>query len=205
MATPTTVGDLINSHPSNKVKDTGYTTATDKRWADKHAAITTFRVHTTYDESHVFTAQFDGPLEPLLADDELRWTMPAYPPNTRDWRLVSETDASNWFHHEISNVVLAAFSEYPALVQVSEATALSDKNIPETVDVMYTVGKPGHKLPVLIVEMKRCLLDIEYWQHGKGGSLQGQRKLSRELRGLVRILLFDKSNAESSHQICISI
>lgn len=135
------------------------------------------------DESGV-QATFDGPLEPLLTDDRLRTSTPAYPPNKRDWRLSTEADASNWFHHEISNVVLPGFKDYPTLLQVSEAKALGDKKVDEVVDVMYTVGKARRKQVVLVIEMKRCLIDIGHWMGGRG-ELESQRKLSRELRGCV--------------------
>ncbi|OIW31922.1 hypothetical protein CONLIGDRAFT_712357 [Coniochaeta ligniaria NRRL 30616] len=121
MALP--ISEIVQLHPSNRVKETGYTSQSSKAWLKHHPEITKFNLHTfeQTDSSGVQAVQadFDGPLEPLDADDEMRIATTVYPPNAREWRISSETDAANWFHHEISNVVLPAFSHYPTVQRQS--------------------------------------------------------------------------------------
>lgn len=49
-------------------------------------------------------------------------------------------------------------------------------------DIMYTLGKGHNKQYVMIIEMKRSLVDIRAWM-GEKQDIGHQGKLSRELRG----------------------
>jgi hypothetical protein len=55
----------------------------------------------------------------LYEDDDLRIQEMAYPPKYRQWRLAYEEDGINWFHSGVSNIVLAAWARYPAILQAS--------------------------------------------------------------------------------------
>ena len=76
----------------------------------------------------------------------------SFPPNKRSWRLETEEDCSDWFKAEVSNVVLAAWTDYPAILQASQAKAFSDSSSSETVDVSYTFTLLNRKVPVIIGE-----------------------------------------------------
>jgi hypothetical protein len=184
MATVSTVGLLLQQHPVSLVRETGYRTQSNKGWLKDHPPVLRFELHTGRARGAI-QANLDGPLEPLMVDDGFRFDTPAHPPNPRAWRFSSETDVANWFHHEVSNVVLAAFQRYPALLQVAEAGPLTHIQINERVDVMYTVGHGGSKQCVLVVEMKRNLIDSAYWMKVTKRDMEGQQKLGRELRGYV--------------------
>lgn len=111
--------------------------------------------------------------------------------NERSWRLEMEEDCTTWDNTEVSNVVLPAWTNYPAVLQASHAKPSSDAPMSETVDTTYTtvhtrleMDKGKHKktkVPLVIGEMKRGLINREQWQMGTLSS--GQRKLSQELRG----------------------
>jgi hypothetical protein len=97
-------------------------------------------------------------------DDIARLGEPAYPPNYRTWRLQSEEDGINWFHSEISNIVLAAWARYPNLLQVSHEKMLSEtKSDPKVVDVAYSVEHECKRVHVAIGEFKRGLIAPDVW------------------------------------------
>lgn len=80
MAHPVTISDLVNQHPLDRVKETGYKTHSSKPWLKNHAPITkvtlqSFEVETEGLKST--QAVFDGPLSPLLEDDTHRLSAPA--------------------------------------------------------------------------------------------------------------------------------
>lgn len=182
----TTAGTLIKQHPENPVKETFLTSSSNKSWAKTFPAISNLRVHTSVLGIDNVVANFDGPLLPELEDDHLRMTALVYPPNNRHWRLGTEEDGINYFHSEISNVVLGAFATHPALLQASHEKPLSDENHAETVDVGYSVhvSRAGQRRHVVIGEFKRCLLVADQWQRGR--LLGNQVAFSQELRGCVR-------------------
>lgn len=166
MATPSTVGALLAEHSSNPVHLTGFTSTTKKKWAADFVPIVEFAVHTHFSAGAVL-ADFDGAFHALCHEDDIRMARPAYPPNERAWRFDTEADVSNWFQQEISAPVLAAFG-YPKVLQVSEAKPIAKESISETVDVLYTVSPPkGERLPALVIEMKRRLVDVGAWQSGR--------------------------------------
>jgi hypothetical protein len=126
-------------------------------------------------------ADFDTPLLPDYDDDPARWAQPAFPPNKRPWRLETEEDCSDWFKAEVSNIVLAAWTDYPAILQVSHAKAFSDSSGNEMVDVTYTFTHDDRKAPVIVGEWKRNLIQPQQWA---GSRLDNsQQKLAKELRG----------------------
>lgn len=49
--------------------------------------------------------------------------MPAFPPNKRSWGVETEKDCADWFNAEVTNVILAEWTDYPAVLQVSHAKA----------------------------------------------------------------------------------
>ena len=189
LATTTTVGTLLNEHPNNPVHDTHFVSASNKTWVRDHPPVANINLHVYVDEQNAVHGTFDGPLEPLNTDDDVRLASAAYPPNPRAWRIASESDAANWFHHEISNVVLPAFQYYPDVLQAAEASPLTAERVDEVVDILYSTGRPRDKKPVLVVEMKRWLIDYNFWTKTKGDKKKAdakpQERLSRELRGCV--------------------
>ncbi|GAB1320242.1 hypothetical protein MFIFM68171_10452 [Madurella fahalii] len=195
----TTIGSLLDEHPSNPVQDTGYYTDSRKKWQDRYPTITNLLVQTCVLVSGCVTAKFDS-FQPLQYDDELRLSELAYPPNRRSWRLASDADAGNWFHHEISNIVISAWAKYPNLLQIAEAPALAEVRVDETVDVLYSVTQENNtmRLPVAAGEWKRNTINAREWQMGTLKSVTQQR-LGQELRGYAdkyecpQIFCFDGS------------
>jgi hypothetical protein len=145
----TTVRSLLSEHSSNPVQDTGYYTDSRKRWQEKYTSITKFRVQTQVQNNGCVTANFD-PFLPLQEDDELRLNELAHPPNRRSWRLASKADAGNWFHHEVSNVVITAWAKYPNLLQTAEAPAMTETKVDETVDILYSTFHASSSLRLAV-------------------------------------------------------
>jgi hypothetical protein len=104
-------------------------------------------VHTTVDHEAIVHAAFDPAFLPLCNDEEKRTTEPSYPANSRFWRLETEADVEHWWHTEISDVVLAAWATYPAVVQSCHIKPLVDVQIPENVDSTYAIyiGTPPRR------------------------------------------------------------
>jgi hypothetical protein len=182
----TTVRSLLNEHSSNPVQETGYYTDSRKRWQEKYPSITKFRVHTQVQQDGCVVANFDSFLR-LQEDDEVRFNELAHPPNRRSWRLASEADAGNWFHHEVSNVVIAAWARYPNLLQTAEAPAMTETKVDETVDILYSTSHASNsrRLGVAAGEWKRNTIMGAQWQAGNLTSVTQQR-LSQELRGYYK-------------------
>ena len=178
----TTVGDLLLEQPINYTYNPGYVSATDKSWAKAYPPVTNVITRSRRNADGSVWADFDGPFLPEFADDELRRSLPANLPNTRKWRLETEADGENWFHSEVSNVVLAAWSECPSVLQASHIKPLTEETIPEVVDTTYSIKMQRLRLPVLIGEMKRNLIEADEWARGKIKG-KSQLKLSQELRG----------------------
>ena len=126
-------------------------------------------------------ANYDGAFLDMYEDDELRMQELAYPPNVREWRMAYEEDGVNWFHTEVSNVALAAWTRYPPVLQTSQERPLIDTRVPESVDVAYSVSQGNERTHMVIGEFKRCLIAQNDWQTGRLG--KGQQSLSQELRG----------------------
>ncbi|KAK3938580.1 hypothetical protein QBC46DRAFT_365378 [Diplogelasinospora grovesii] len=165
----TTVRSLLDEHPR-------YYTDSRKKWQDKYPAITKFHIQTQVQNNGCVTANFN-PFLPLQEDDELRLSELAYPPNCRSWRLASEADAGNWFHHEVSNVVIAAWAKYPNVLQTAEAPALTETKVDETVDILYSTYHANNtlRLQVAAGEWKRNTINAR--------ESASQQRLSQELKG----------------------
>ncbi|KPM39125.1 hypothetical protein AK830_g7453 [Neonectria ditissima] len=176
-----TVFDLLNQHSTNPVKVTGFQSTTNKPWTKSYPAITKLNVHTTVQGPGHVVASYDSAFLEPYDDDNERLQTGAYPPNYREWRLSSEEDGIQWFHTEVSNIVLAAFGEYPTMLQASHEKPLSDTKFDQTVDVAYPVKHNGKRKHVTIGEFKRGLILPDQWQDGKLSA--GQKSLSQELRG----------------------
>lgn len=179
----TTVRSLILQQPENPVDNPEMISYTDKTWARDYPPINNFLIHTTMDEQGLVQANFDSAFLPLDADDETRLSETAYPPNARRWRLETEADMEHWWHTEVSDVVLAAWSRFPSIVQTSHTKPLSDVNIPENVDSTYAMYIANMRAAVVIGETKRNLINAQEWQ--RGHLTRPQMKLASELRGLV--------------------
>jgi len=178
-----TVEELLLDHPRNPSAYTGLTSSTDKAWAREFHPITAATVRTQVDRSTdppTVTAQFDD-FFPPSDDDALRLREPAFPPTFRKWKLSYEEDIVNWFHTEISNIVLGGFARYPSVLQASHEKPLSAEPILETIDMAYSVNRAGRNTHIVIGEYKRNLINPVQWQ---GGRLKAaQLKLGQELRG----------------------
>jgi hypothetical protein len=185
MAVP--ISELLRQHPTNPVHYTGLTTGTDKKWARDFHPITRLIVHTTLgaDRETVY-ADFDVMATPL-ADDDARVSRLAYPPNERRWRLETEEDCGVWFHTEVSNIILPAWSDHPIVLQTCQSKpASTTESIKENIDMIHALGDSRlQKLPLVIGEWKRNIIRFNAWQSGNIGPAGPQANLSRELRGSV--------------------
>jgi hypothetical protein len=177
----TKLATLLQQHPSNPVTDTGIESSTNKEWARNYEPIRNFSIRTVIQDGRV-NAMYDGPFLPLYADDDLRMNEDGYPPNYRRWRLDTERDRSSWFHTEVSNVVLAAWMRYPAVLHALEARPLTEHSVPETADDLFSFKLSNQRLPLVTGEIKRNLINEDEWQNGNLQS-PDQKRLSRELRG----------------------
>ncbi|KAK3187218.1 hypothetical protein K4F52_004122 [Lecanicillium sp. MT-2017a] len=176
-----TAGALIQQHPTNPVYQSEHTSASSKTWAQKYAPIKNLKIQTTVQENGAVEGIFDRAFLGTCHDDALRMKEPAYPPNYKFWRLAYEADGNNYFQAEISNVVLAAFSRHPLVIQAAEEKPLTDKSVTEAVDVTYSVKKDTTRMHITIGEMKRCLIASRDWETGH--LRKQQQVLSQELRG----------------------
>lgn len=113
MASSVPVHELLNQHPDSPVHDTYYTSSTSKNWITHYPPIRKINVHTYVNANGGISADYDRAFLEVYEDDELRMQELAYPPNYRKWRMAYEEDGINWFHTEVSNVVLAAWARYP--------------------------------------------------------------------------------------------
>ncbi|RSL54195.1 hypothetical protein CEP51_014759, partial [Fusarium floridanum] len=177
----TTLASLIGQHPTNPIKDTYKQSDSSKPWAKSYPPISRLKVHTSVRGPDSVVANFDAFLDEY-DDESLRLSESGYPPNYRKWRLDTEADGIQWFHTEISNIVLGAFANYPNVLQASHEKALSDTRTDQTVDISYSVSQGKERMPLIIGEFKRGLLRRDQWQSGKIEAAQ-QSVLSRELRG----------------------
>ncbi|KAL8404049.1 hypothetical protein RB594_009056 [Gaeumannomyces avenae] len=174
---------ILQEAPTNPAHVTGYTSGTSKDWATRYPPITGTRlsVHTRNvlgtDGKEATVAGWEA-MVPRFSDDQLRLNTLVQRPNRRPYRLDTESDMALWFHTEISNVVLAAWNDTPAVLQTSEAKAWTEQPGMEIADVTYSlVG--GDRPPLVIGEFKRNLVRRDQWQEGRNPS----KPLSRELRG----------------------
>lgn len=131
-------------------------------------------------------ADFEPAFLPMYDDDSIRFQEPCVAPNFRQWRLEVEADCEAWFHAEVSNVILSAWAHYPLILQSSHNKPLSEVNMAENVDVMYSMKYGNEKIPLAIGEFKRNLIRPVQWQSGETPS-SSQKKLSKELRGYVTL------------------
>lgn len=185
----TTVGSLLHQHPHNPVKETHNQSQSNKSWAKAYHPISKFKVWTSVQGPNAVVANFDDAFLGEYDDESLRLNQPAHPPNDRTWRLDSEADAVLWFHTEISNVVLAAFTGYPVVIQASHEKPLTGDRVDQVVDASYSIQYGNKRLPVAVGEFKRGLLRFEHWQ--SGNMRHGQQTIiSQELRGYAPVLLF---------------
>ncbi|AEO63323.1 uncharacterized protein THITE_2108411 [Thermothielavioides terrestris NRRL 8126] len=183
MAVP--VSQLLRQHSTNPVQYTGLTTNTDKKWAKEFHPITRLIGHTTLGaDGETVYANFDA-MAPPLADDDFRVAKHAFPPNERRWRLETEEDCGVWFHTEVSNIVLPAWNDRPAVLQTCQSKpASTTKSIKENVDMIYALADSHlQKRPLVIGEWKRNIIRSKAWLAGNIGTAGTQVNLSRELRG----------------------
>jgi hypothetical protein len=84
--------------------------------------------------------------------------------------------------------VLAAWASNPPVLQTSHCKPLGEDNIPENVEVTYSVEIGGQRRALAIGEMKRNLVHAASWQGGDLSRKSSQKRLSQELRGSVTFL-----------------
>ena len=75
----------------------------------------------------------------------------------------SEEDGIQWFHSEVSNIVLSAFARYPDILQASHEKALIENHTDQTVDTSYSVSHRKTRMHVAIGEIKRGLIRRDDW------------------------------------------
>jgi len=185
---PGTVEYHLWQTPTNPVKNPEISSSTGKIWARSYPAIqdAQLMVHT-YLQNSLTTADFDR-LDLQSHDDSLRGSEACTEPNYRKWRIACEAGCENWFHNEISNVVLSAWARYPSVLQTSHAKPLSEEVIAQNVDATYSTRINGRRVPVIIGEFKRNLIDAELWQAGTVGHAGVQKNFAQELRGYANPL-----------------
>ncbi|KAJ2893603.1 hypothetical protein MKZ38_008426 [Zalerion maritima] len=173
------VRTFLEQHPTNPVGETGYTSSSHKNWARDFASINKLYVHSFLKDDGGVGAKFENAFLDL------------------EWRLAYEEDGINWFHTEVSNIVLAAWARYPAVIQTSHEKPLTKTQVSESVNIAYSVRRDNSRLHIAIGEFKRCLLVPHEWQQGT--LRPPQQGFSRELRGYAylyrcpQIFCFDNS------------
>ncbi|POR39747.1 Uncharacterized protein TPAR_00065 [Tolypocladium paradoxum] len=182
MATNTAEYHILQ-HPTNYIHETKYTSSSNKSWARQYKPIAKVVTRSYIDREGKSHANFEEAFLPLYDDDMVRMQESCVGPNTRLWRFAVEADCENWFHTEISNVVLAAWARYPAIWQTSHSKPFTETSVSENVDVAYSVKIGGIRYTIAIGEIKRNLIDLEDWQSGSISSTGTQMRLSKELRG----------------------
>ncbi len=178
-----TVGDLLGQYPQQPEK-LDYAPPANKTWMREYEPVAYLHIHTSVNEAGLTTANFDTAFLPQDEDDTLRLSQPgAYPyPTPRAWRFESPEDHELWFHSEISNVALAAFSHYPCVTQTSR-TKPPNNDLPEPADTVYSVSSRGINTFLAVGRMKSGIaVDRALWRTGKIVNVTSQRKISQELR-----------------------
>ncbi|POR36347.1 Uncharacterized protein TPAR_03458 [Tolypocladium paradoxum] len=179
-----TAATLIGQHSTNPIQETYHKSGSSKEWTRSYAPITNLIIHTIVQGPQAVQANFSA-FHDEYDDDSLRLHEPAYPPNYKRCRLNSEEDGIQWFHTEVSNIVLAGFARYPELILASHEKSFSEHRRDHTVDVAYSVAHAGRRKHVAIGEFKRGLIVGDQWQSGTLRS--SQESLSRELRAYAHI------------------
>ncbi|KAF5252257.1 hypothetical protein FANTH_2813 [Fusarium anthophilum] len=146
-----TAQQLILQHSTNPVNNPGYETRTDKAWARAYKPIKKVTSHTMAGADGRTYADFEDAILPLQADDESR------------------------FRQGLCRRIAGIGGSRP------KQTPISEENIAENVDCVFSVRMGNTRRTVAIGEMKRNLLE-EDWQDGTIVSAS-QKKLSQELRG----------------------
>lgn len=98
---------------------------------------------------------------------------PAQQPNVRQWRLETEADIEHWWYSEVSDVVLAAWATYPAIIQTSHTKPLTDVNIAENIDCTYAMY-------VGDMRVSRCYWRDEAEPHQSEGMASGRPRRTPE-------------------------
>lgn len=73
-------------------------------------------------------------------------------------------NAANWFHHEISGIVLAGFAAFPNILQVAEPPGPTGSD--EVVDVAYKVRMANGMVPVVGGNLGKSLETDALWKEG---------------------------------------
>ncbi|KAI8713971.1 hypothetical protein NCS52_01116200 [Fusarium sp. LHS14.1] len=175
------VATLIGQHPSNPCQETHLASGSSKAWTKAYPPITNLIVHSKMQGDQATQADFRA-FHPEFEDDTLRLQERGSAPNERSYRLNTEEDGVTWFHTEVSNIVLAAFSRYPRVLQTSHDKPISESRDDHTVDVAYSVYSGKTRKHVAIGEFKRGLIVPGEWRRGKLDTTP-QKSLSQELRG----------------------
>lgn len=119
-ALPTAV--MLDQHPTNDIVHTeSNSEQNNKSWVVNSHPISNLIIHTTISLDGVVNATYETAFLPEQNDDLLRRKAISLPPTKREWHLLSVADRELWFHTEISNIVLAAWSQYPTILQTSDA------------------------------------------------------------------------------------
>lgn len=128
-------------------------------------------------------ADFNSAFLPLYSDETKRMDLPAQATNQRRWRLETEADMTACWMTEVSNIVLAAWSLHPPIVQTCQTNPLRTASIPQNVDLTYAMYIGSSRIAAVIGEAKRNLIKPE---QGRNKRLsEPQQKLAKELRGFV--------------------
>lgn len=182
----TSAVDLLTQHPTNSITYIPNKGAqTNKSWALNYHPISNLIIHTTVSPGGVVEATYEPAFLPLKDDDSLRLSESALPPNKREWHIFSAADRQLWFHTEISNIVLAAWSRYPAVVQTSHPKPQGFNNPADEVPIAYSMQRGSIRAILAVGEIKRNVIDREVWKSGHLDAEVTQERLSQELRGYV--------------------
>lgn len=192
----TSAVDLLTQHPTNSIAYIPNKGAqTNKSWALNYHPISNLIIHTTVSPGGVVEATYEPAFLPLKDDDSLRLSESALPPNKREWHIFNAADRELWFHTEISNIVLAAWSRYPAVVQTSHPKPQGFNSPADEVPIAYSMQRGSIRAILAVGEIKRNVIDREVWKSGHLDAEGTQERLSRELRGYVG----DKPSIQCRH------
>lgn len=112
-------------HHDDPVTNENNITTSNKEWARRFHPLRNLIVHTQVGPDGLVYANWDRAFLASCGDDTLRMGEPATHPNPCLWHFETEADCELWFHTEVSNVVLAAWTQYGRVTQTSHTCPTS--------------------------------------------------------------------------------
>lgn len=181
-----TAAVMLDQHPPNDIVHTESNSGQNNRsWIPNYHPISNLIVHTTISLDGVVNATYEAGFLPEGNDDRLRLNAIALPPNKREWHLLSVADRELWFHTEISNIVLAVWSQYPTVLQTSHSRPHEVSTPADEVATAYSIQRGSSRAFLVVGEIRKNVINRDVWQSGNLTTKATQNRLSQELRGYV--------------------